>query len=134
LPGEPPQRIAPAAPPRRLEGAARFRGGSGAPGAPRPVTIVDAGVRKPLEIEVVVPVEDMGDLGQVVQEPRSGPAAGGPARKSIWPSIYPRILELVLAHRSTIMFCHARRLAEQLAARLHEPTAAAGVRPAGSAL
>ena len=37
----------------------------GAPGGPRPVTIVDAGIRKPLEVEVVIPVEDMGDLGQV---------------------------------------------------------------------
>ena len=33
------------------------------PASPGPVTIVDAGMRKPLEIEVVVPVEDMGDLG-----------------------------------------------------------------------
>ena len=96
--------------PRRVRGARR---------EPRPVTIVDAGIRKPLEVEVVVPVEDMGDLGPGDGRAR---AAARPARRwhrarsSIWPSIYPRILELVLAHRSTIIFCNARRLAERLAA------------------
>ena len=94
---------------------------------PAPVTIVDAGIRKPLEVEVVVPVEDMGDLGSVTDEPASGPVAAGPARKSIWPSVHPKILELVLAHRSTIIFCNARRLAERLAARLNELAADQGV-------
>ena len=41
-------------------------------------------------------------------------------RTSIWPSIYPRILEQILAHRSTIVFCNARRQAERLAAKLNE--------------
>ncbi len=53
----------------------------------------------------------------------AGGAGGGvmsPQRTSIWPSIYPKILELVLAHRSTIIFCNARRGAERLAARLNE--------------
>src|SRR5204862_3358608 len=104
---QPPQRIGLSATQRPLEEVARFLGGFEAPSRPRPVTIVDAGVRKPLEVDVVVPVEDMGDLGQVTQEPISGPAAGGPARRSIWPSVYPRILELVVAHRSTIIFCNA---------------------------
>jgi ATP-dependent helicase Lhr and Lhr-like helicase len=128
----PPQRIGLSATQRPLEEVARFLGGFEAPGRARPVTIVDAGVRKPLDVEVVVPVEDMGDLGQVVQEPTSGPAAGGPARRSIWPSVYPRILQLVLAHRSTIIFCNARRLAERLAARLNELAENEGVVPEGS--
>jgi len=98
----------------------------------RPIRLVDAGRAKELDLQVVVPVEDMGDLGQVVQEPTSGPAAGGPARRSIWPSVYPRILELVLAHRSTIIFCNARRLAERLAARLNELAETEGVVPEGS--
>ena len=52
------------------------------PGAPRPVTIVDAGIRKPLEVEVVVPVEDMGDLGRragraaPVRQPAAAPRRG----------------------------------------------------------
>ena len=39
---------------------------------------------------------------------------------SIWPSIYPEILELVKAHRSTIVFVNNRRLAERLALRLND--------------
>ena len=39
---------------------------------------------------------------------------------SIWPAIHPRLLQLVYAHRSTIIFTNARRLAERLATRLNE--------------
>jgi ATP-dependent Lhr-like helicase len=69
---------------------------------------------------VVVPVEDMGSLGRELEEPRSGPASAGPPRASIWPSIHPRLLELIREHRSTIVFVNARRLAERLAAALNE--------------
>ena len=64
-----------------------------------------------------------------IEEPRQRPgrAAMAPVRKSIWPTIHPRILELVLAHRSTIIFCNARRLAERLAARLNELAETEGV-------
>src|SRR5258706_3443338 len=41
-------------------------------------------------------------------------------QSSIWPSIYPALLELVRAHRSTIVFVNNRRLAERLALRLNE--------------
>ena len=84
------------------------------------MTIVDAGVRKPLEIDVVVPIEDMGALGEEIDEPVSGPAAAGPVRRSIWPSMHPRLLDLVEQHRSTIIFVNARRLAERLSTRLNE--------------
>ena len=40
--------------------------------------------------------------------------------RSIWPSIYPALLELVREHRSTIVFVNNRRLAERLALRLNE--------------
>ena len=40
--------------------------------------------------------------------------------QSIWPSIYPELLALVEAHRSTIVFVNNRRLAERLALRLNE--------------
>ncbi|MCD9624799.1 Lhr family helicase [Rhabdothermincola salaria] len=117
----PVQRIGLSATQRPLDEIARFLGGHDPVArSPRPVTIVDAGVRKPLELEVVVPVEDMGALGEVIEEPVSGPAAAGPVRRSIWPSMHPRLLELVQAHRSTIIFVNARRLAERLATRLNE--------------
>ncbi len=117
------QRIGLSATQRPLDEIARFLGGQIEPGqAPqaRPVTIVDAGVRKPLDIEVVVPVEDMGALGEVIEEPVTGPVAAGPVRRSIWPAMHPRLLELIQQHRSTIVFVNSRRLAERLATRLNE--------------
>ncbi len=118
----PAQRIGLSATQRPLEEVARFLGGRTDDGAPRPVVIVDAGIRKPLEVDVVIPVEDMGELGQPVTELRSGPAtvAFTPQRTSIWPSIYPRILTQILQHRSTIVFTNSRRQAERLAAKLNE--------------
>ncbi|HVM12242.1 MAG TPA: DEAD/DEAH box helicase [Actinomycetota bacterium] len=115
----PPQRIGLSATQRPLEEIARFLGGRTSDG-PRPVRIVDAGIRKPIEVEVVVPVEDMGRLGDVEPDLVSGPASSGPTRMSIWPAVHPKILELIRAHRSTIVFCNARRLAERLASRLNE--------------
>jgi ATP-dependent Lhr-like helicase len=83
---------------------------------------VDAGERKRLELEVIVPVEDMTRLGEELppEEQAGGPAAGPEARRSIWPSMHPRLLELIRAHRSTLVFVNSRRLAERLAARLNE--------------
>jgi ATP-dependent Lhr-like helicase len=115
-----PQRIGLSATQRPLEEIARFLGGRDNNGQQRDVTIVDAGVRKQLEVEVIVPVDDMGALGEVIDEPVSGPAAAGPLRRSIWPSMHPRLLELVESHRSTLIFVNARRLAERLATRLNE--------------
>ena len=83
--------------------------------------IVDAGIRKALEIEVVVPVDDMSAPGDApAAAARTARPGSGERRSSIWPSIYPRVLELVLAHRTTIIFCNARRAAERLAAKLNE--------------
>ncbi|MEL7158341.1 MAG: DEAD/DEAH box helicase, partial [Actinomycetota bacterium] len=115
----PPQRIGLSATQRPLDEIARFLGGYDK-GTPRPVTIVDAGVRKELDVEVIVPIDDMGRLGETIDEPVSGPASSGPARRSIWPAMHPRLLELVQEHRSTIVFVNARRLAERLATRLNE--------------
>ena len=113
------QRIGLSATQRPLETIARFLGGIG---QGRKVTIVDAGARKPLELQVVVPVEDMARLGEVLpqDEQPGGPVIGGESRSSIWPAIHPRILELIRAHRSTIVFTNSRRLAERLAQRLNE--------------
>ncbi|MGH9263010.1 MAG: DEAD/DEAH box helicase, partial [Acidimicrobiales bacterium] len=112
----PPQRIGLSATQRPLDVVARFLGGADVTAdgrRPRPVTVVDAGVRKQLDVEVVVPVDDMGDLATVSEgEPASasGPAGAGPVRRSIWPAIHPRLLELVESHRSTLIFVNARRL------------------------
>ena len=113
------QRIGLSATQRPLETIARYLGGIG---EGREVSIVDAGTRKPLELQVVVPVEDMARLGEVLpmDEQPGGPVIGGELRTSIWPAIHPRILELIRSHRSTIVFTNSRRLAERLAQRLNE--------------
>jgi ATP-dependent Lhr-like helicase len=84
----------------------------------RPVTIVDTGERKRLELRVEVPVEDMARLGE--PDPIPGGPAGSDARSSIWTAIHPRLLEHVRAHRSTIIFVNSRRIAERLASALNE--------------
>jgi ATP-dependent Lhr-like helicase len=85
----------------------------------RPVTIVDAGRRKALDLRIEVPVEDMARLTTADEIP-SGPASVGGARASIWSAIHPRLLELIRAHRSTLIFVNSRRLAERLAGALNE--------------
>jgi ATP-dependent Lhr-like helicase len=113
------QRIGLSATQRPLETIGRFLGGTG---DGRAVAIVDAGARKPLDLRVVVPVEDMARLGEVLpmDEQPGGPVVGGEKRTSIWPAVHPRILELIREHRSTIVFTNSRRLAERLAQRLNE--------------
>ncbi|WP_263383411.1 Lhr family helicase [Granulicella arctica] len=85
----------------------------------RPVTIVNAGARKVLELKVEVPVEDMAKLGEIQDQP-SGPASQGPKRTSIWQSIHPRLLEIIRSRTSTLIFVNARRVAERLAGALNE--------------
>jgi ATP-dependent Lhr-like helicase len=85
----------------------------------RPVTIVNAGARKTLELTVEVPLEDMAKLGEMDDLP-SGPASQGPKRTSIWQSIHPRLLEIVRGRTSTLIFVNARRVAERLAGALNE--------------
>ena len=119
-----PQRIALSATQRPLDEIARFLGGfaphdDGSTVA-RPVTIVDAQARKVLDVQVVVPVADMASLGETVEAPASAGAAASPMRRSIWPAIHPRLLELVHSHRTTLIFANARRLSERLASRLNE--------------
>src|SRR5262245_55310646 len=106
LTAQPFQRIGLSATQRPLEEIGKFVSGG------RQIELVDAGVAKELDLEVVVPVEDM-------REPQDSREEGWETR-SIWPSIYPALLELVRAHRSTIVFVNNRRLAERLALRLNE--------------
>jgi ATP-dependent helicase Lhr and Lhr-like helicase len=82
----PPQRIGLSATQRPLDEIARFLGGQTEDG-PRPVAVVDAGSRKALDIEVVVPIDDMGELGRLLDEPVSGPAAAGRRRRDRRPEL-----------------------------------------------
>ncbi|GAB2615545.1 ATP-dependent helicase [Streptomyces capparidis] len=86
----------------------------------RRVTVVQPPSDKRFALSVVVPVEDLGELGGSPVADHSGPAAGNEQRPSIWPHVEERIADLVQAHRSTIVFANSRRLAERLCNRLNE--------------
>src|SRR4051794_35026590 len=89
-------------------------------GPKRTCTVVDTGVRKPLDLQIHVPVESMVEPDQGVElDPFEGTGQEA-TRKSIWPAIYPKLLELVRAHRSTLIFVNSRRGAERLALRMNE--------------
>jgi ATP-dependent Lhr-like helicase len=112
------QRIGLSATQRPLERIAQFL-----VGPKRECRIVDAGVAKELDLEIVVPVEDMADPGAASYPSSDGnPPEGEPLVhvRSIWPAIYPELLKLVREHTSTIIFVNNRRASERLAKRLNE--------------
>ncbi|MEV1011735.1 DEAD/DEAH box helicase [Streptomyces sp. NPDC049881] len=82
----------------------------------RKARIVQPPSGKVFDLSVVVPVPDMGELGgsPVPDAPGSG------EQPSIWPSVEERVVDLVQAHRSTIVFANSRRLAERLCNRMNE--------------
>ena len=109
----PAQRIGLSATVRPIEEVSTFLTGG------RPVRVVAPASTKEWDLSVVVPVEDMSELGQPTGE-LEGSAAGNQPRSSIWPAVEERVLDLVEAHRSTIVFANSRRLAERLTSRLNE--------------
>ncbi|MFK4038595.1 ATP-dependent helicase [Nonomuraea wenchangensis] len=108
---QPAQRVGLSATVRPVSEVAAFLGGA------RPATVVQPPADKQIEVEVVVPVEDM-------TETAAGPEAGGdgeePRGRSIWPHVEDRLFDLIEAHSSTIVFANSRRLAERLCSRLNE--------------
>jgi ATP-dependent Lhr-like helicase len=112
-----PQRIGLSATQRPLIEVARYLGGD------RPVEIVDASARPAMDLAIVVPAQEMDHPGT------AGRDGGG-----MWPLIYPRLLEMILAHRTTIIFVNSRRLAERVSQQLTELAAATGQAPEGSEL
>ncbi len=93
---------------RPLDEVARFLGGREADGAgtfrERPVTRIDAGLRKDLDLRVVSPVEHFGPQPE----------------RSIWPAIYRLLGDEICRHRSTIVFTNNRRAAERITAHLND--------------
>lgn len=94
----PAQRIGLSATVRPAEEVARFLSGS------RPATVVAPPAAKTFELTVAVPVPDMANL----------------ENNSIWPDVEARVVGLIEAHNSTIVFANSRRLAERLTARINE--------------
>lgn len=111
---KPAQRIGLSATVEPRELVAQFLAGSA------PVEIVAPPSRKNWDLTVSVPVEDMSDLPGAAGAFDSGPASGLQPQASIWPHVEEKIVDLVLANQSTIVFANSRRLAERLTARLNE--------------
>ena len=109
----PAQRIGLSATVRPIDEVATFLAGG------KPVQVVAPHVNKQVELSVVIPVQDLAQLGAETGE-LAGSAAGSQPRTSIWPHVEERVLDLVVAHRSTIVFVNSRRLAERLTSRLNE--------------
>lgn len=111
--GRPAQRIGLSATVRPHEEVGRFLAGTA------PIRIVAPPSAKTWDLTVRVPVEDMTELG-VQPEPSDDGMPGVPQAGSIWPHVEEQIVDLIVAHRSTIVFANSRRLAERLTARLNE--------------
>ncbi|MEA2460070.1 MAG: ATP-dependent helicase Lhr and Lhr-like helicase, partial [Actinomycetota bacterium] len=122
---KPAQRIGLSATVRPVDEVARFLGGS------HPVKVVAPESEKRFDLKVTVPIEDLShpEDAAVPGSPadddpedliRSGPVGGPEARHSVWPHMDVCLLDLIRAHRSTIVFTNSRRLAERLSGRLNE--------------
>ncbi len=122
-----PVRIGLSATQRPLDEIARLLGGFDihkTERQPRPVAIVDAGAPRRLEITIEVPVEDMTQLGKSAENAKPGKKGSETPERSIWPAMHPRLVELVRAHRSTMIFVNSRRLAERLVSALNDTAGA----------
>jgi len=96
--GQAPQRIGLSATVRPIEEVARFV-------APqKELRIIDSGHRRQLDLAVEVPKDELGPV----------------ASNEMWAEIYDRLAELILAHRTTLVFVNTRRLAERVAHHLAE--------------
>ena len=111
LADKPLQRIGLSATIQPLAEAAHFLGGGIVQGeqiTPRPVTVINARYHKAMDLKIVAPVADFRQL----------------PGNSVWPALIPQVVELLRTHRSTLIFCNGRRLAERTADRLNEEWAA----------
>ncbi len=115
-----PQRVGLSATAEPLAEVARFLGGD------RTVEVVDARARPVLDLRVVVPVPDMTrpeagrDQDAPARDDEDPEEVDKPEEVGLWPTIYPRLLELIREHRSTIIFVNSRGLCERLTRRLND--------------
>src|ERR1700691_1886228 len=96
----PPLRIGLSATQNPIELVAQFLGGARGD----EVEIVQAGQRRTLDLAIEVPTDELGSV----------------ATMAIWESVYTRLAELALEHRSTLVFVNTRSLAERLAFQMGE--------------
>ncbi len=104
-----PTRIGLSATQKPLERVAAYLGGlsydpTTAKHRPRPVTIVDAGQRKDMDVRVISPVLDWSDLPDA----------------SVWPLVIDKLYDLIISHRNTLVFVNMRAQSEKVARQLNE--------------
>ncbi len=101
------QRVGLSATQRPLDAIARYLGGgtlnSDGVWTSRPVSIIDAGRRKSLDLTVAHPVEAFGPLPE----------------KTVWPSIYRLLRSYTESHTSTLVFSNDRRASERITAGIN---------------
>ncbi len=111
----PPVRIGLSATQKPIEEVARFLAGNFVNSDPhnsRPdPVIVNVGHKRTLDLGVEVPSSELGPV----------------ASNEMWDEIYERIVQLVNAHRSTLVFVNTRRLAERISHQLGERLGEANV-------
>ncbi len=119
------QRIGLSATVRPAEEVARYLSGA----SEQAVAIVNPPSTKQFDLQVVVPVADLTQLGASTPAtasplPHAGPAAGAspsaPSGPSLWPHVEERISALISSQRCSLVFANSRRLAERLCTRLNE--------------
>ena len=82
-----------------------------APSPRRPPVLIDSGHRRPLDLSVEVPQEELGAV----------------ATNEMWGEIYDRMAELIREHRTTLVFVNTRRLSERVAHHLADRLGPEGV-------
>ncbi len=102
--GHPLQRIGCSATTSPIAEVAAFLAGCGTDSTPRPCTILDAGARRDLDVEVAAPVADFLAASHT----------------ALWASAYERLLDEIRAHQTTLIFCNSRYKAERTALHLHQ--------------
>ncbi len=71
---------------------------------PRPVAIIDCGQRKKMDLKVVAPVPDFGDLSDA----------------SVWPAVLKKLYNFITSHKTTLVFVNMRSQTERLTRQLNE--------------
>ena len=87
-----PQRIGLSATVRPIEQVAKYL-------SPRPVSIIDVGHKREMELSVEIPNDELGAV----------------ATSEMWEEIYDRLAAHILRERTTIVFVNTRRLSERIA-------------------
>ncbi len=87
-----------------LEEIAGFLVGDDETGRRRPCTVLDAGMRKTLDVQVMAPLPDFLAAGHT----------------ALWASAYELLLREIAAHTTTLIFCNSRYKAERTALHLSE--------------